>query len=254
MSDTAANQSTPDHDVYHAPPSPPEREYRPWSAGRVIAFVIGAFGALMAVSLLVIGLVGLIIDQTQRDSDGLLETEQTELVSNGYAVAASGLEVDTSVPGWLQLRSVFGDIRIVAEGTAGEPIFIGLAHEQDAADYLDTVGYDEVSRISGGNATYRPHPGTAPVSAPSEQDFWAAWTEGSGEQTLTVELDTGNWVAVVMNADGSAGVDVTASAAAELPVLPWAAIVLMVIGGAGLVIAVLVIYLAVRERRPQPTG
>jgi hypothetical protein len=221
---------------------------RPWTAGRVIAFVLGALVVLLSLGALVTGVAALVIDQSQRTSDGFVEAGPVELESNGYAVAAVGLHVDTTVPGWLQLRSVFGDIRVTAESTDGEAIFVGVAPEEAAAAYLGATAYDEVSRISGGSVTYIPHTGAAPASPPAAQDFWAAWTEGSGEQTLTVDLDTGDWVVVVMNADANAPVAVTASAAAELPVLPWMGIVLLVIGGVGVVIASLVIYLAAREQ------
>lgn len=229
---------------------PPPGPGRPWSAGRVLALVIGLLLALFSMGALVTGLVGIVIDQTQRDPDGFIETASVEFESNGYAIVATGLEVDTAVPGWLQLRSVFGDIRLTAEGTDGEPIFVGVAHEEDVAGYLAGMGYDQVIEIRHGNVTYVPHTGEAPESRPADQDIWAAWTEGSGEQSLTVDLETGRWVAVAMNADASADVQVAASAAADLPALPWVAVVLIAAGGTGLLLGAIVIYLAARERRP----
>src|SRR5690554_2372842 len=221
MSTTSSNDLTVPDPHQQSSRQVPGGEGRPWSAGKVIALVVGLVGALVAMSLLILGIVGLAIDQSQRDSTGMVGTGPVKLESDGYAVSASGLEVDTAVPGWLQLRSVFGDIRITAADTAGRPIFIGIARAADAGGYLDDLSYDEVSRVSGGTVTYLPHLGGAPESAPSDQEFWVAWTQGPGEQTLTVELDTGSWVAVVMNADASPEVDVVASVAADLPALPW---------------------------------
>lgn len=230
------------------PPPGPGQPSRPWSAGRVVALVIGSMLALFSLGIVTVGLIALVIDQTQRDPDGFIETGSIEFESNAYAITASGLQVDTNVPGWLQIRNVFGDIRLTVESTDGRPVFVGVAHEEEAAAYLSDLGYDEVRRISGRTVTYVPHLGGEPVATPDGQDFWASWTSGPGEQTLTVELETGRWVAVAMNADASAEVQVVASAAAELPVLPTAAIVLLVVGGVGLIISVVVIYLAVRER------
>jgi hypothetical protein len=248
------------------PPYPPPgsvQPSRPWSAGRIVALVIGSLIALLSLGLITVGLVALVFDQTQRDPDGFIATESISLESDGYAIAGSVLQIDTNVPGWLQARSVFGDIRLIVESTDGQPIFVGVAHEEDAAAYLADLDYDEVSRISGGSrftpfgepvtVTYLPHPGGAPQTTPADQDFWASWTSGAGEQTLTVELETGRWVAVAMNADASAEVQVVASVAAEVPALPTVAIVLLVVGGVGLLIAAFVIYLAVRER-PHPEG
>jgi hypothetical protein len=232
---------------YYPPPAEAGQPARPWSAGRVVALLIGLVVALLSLGLVTVGLVALVIDQTQRDADGFIETQSVVLESNGYAVAVSGLQVDTDVPGWLQVRNVFGDIRLTVESTDGQPVFIGVAHAEDAADYLADLGYDEVTRISGGTVTYVPHVGGAPGTPPGDQDVWTSWTAGPGEQTLTVELETGRWVAVAMNADASAEFQAVASAAADLPIMPTAAIVLLVVGGVGLVISVVIIYLAVRE-------
>lgn len=222
---------------------------RPWTGGRVTALVLGSILALVSLGLLVAGLVGLIFDQTQRDSDGFLEFGPVEFESNGYAVAAGGLTVDTSVPGWLQVDNVIGDVRLHVESTGGSPVFLGVA-EQDAVEpFLTGLAYDEVLDISGPGyaVTYTSHTGGAPATVPAEQDVWAAWTAGPGEQTLTVELETGDWVAVAMNADGTAGVGLTGTIGAEFPALAPAAITLLVVGGIGLVASAIPIYLALRR-------
>ena len=234
----------------HTPgPALPGEPARPWSAGRIIALVAGSLVALLSLGLLVSGLVALIIDQTQRDADGLVEFGPVELESSGYAITAAGLTVDTNIPGWLQVQDVIGDIRLQVESADGGPVFLGVATEGAAAPYLADLAYDEVREISGFSQTvsYTPHTGNAPASAPTEQDFWTAWTAGPGAQTLTVELETGQWVAVAMNADGTAGVDVTSAMAAELPVLTPVAVGLLVAGGLGLVLSAIPIFLAVRR-------
>lgn len=239
-------QTRPDAMPYLAAPLQPTAK-PPWSAGRVTALVIGSIVALVSLGMLASGLAALFIDQTQRDSAGFVSTGSVELESNGYAIVAAGLRVDTQVPGWLQVSDVLGDIRLQAESVDGSPLFVGVAREQDVAAYVDAIGHDEVNRVSGDEVTYRPHPGQAPPSAPTDQDIWTEWTAGPGLQTLTVEPESGRWVAVGMNADGSAEVHVTASVAAELPVLPRAAVTLLIAGAAGLLISAVPIFLAVRR-------
>lgn len=228
------------------PPGPPTR---PWTGGRITALVLGSILALVSLGLLITGLVGLIFDQTQRNSDGFLESGQVEFDSNGYAVVAGGLTVDTAVPGWLQAENVIGDIRLTVESTDGSPVFLGVADADAAEPFLADLAYDEVREITGFDykVTYTPHTGDAPAAAPSEADVWSAWTAGPGEQTLTVELEAGDWVAVVMNADGTAGVGVTGMAAAEFPALTPVAITLLVAGVIGLAASAIPIFLALRS-------
>ncbi|HEX5997133.1 MAG TPA: hypothetical protein VFY84_18500 [Jiangellales bacterium] len=229
---------------------------RPWTAGRITALVLGSILALVSLGLLVTGLIGLIYDQTQRDSDGFLVSDRVDFESNGYAVVAGGLTVDTSVPGWLQAENVIGDIRLTVESADGSPVFLGVAEQDAVQPFLADLAYDEVREISGfgHTVTYAPHTGAAPAAMPADADVWTAWTAGPGEQTVTVELEAGDWVAVAMNADGSAGVDVTGTAAAEVPILTPVAIGLLVAGAIGLAASAIPIFLALRSRttRGQP--
>jgi hypothetical protein len=144
---------------------------------------------------------------------------------------------------------VIGDIRLSVESVDGSPVFLGVAEKDAAQPYLADLAYDEVGEISGfsNTVTYTPHIGDAPAAVPTEADVWTAWTAGPGEQTLTVELETGDWVAVAMNADGTAGVDVTGTAAAEFPALTPVAITLLVAGVIGLAASAIPVFLALRN-------
>jgi hypothetical protein len=212
-----------------------------------MALVLGSVLALFSLGLLAGGVTTLAIDQTQRDSAGYFTTRTVGFESNGYAIVGSGLEIDTSVPGWLQVRDIVGELQLRVEGAGDESIFVGVAEEDAAATYLAELDYDEVSEIRGVDVTYIPHAGDAPASAPGDQDFWTVSTEGQGPQTLTFQPQSGRWVVVAMNAEGTTGVSVTASAAAEVPDLSWIAIVLLVAGGVGLMLSAPPIYLAARS-------
>nr|WP_199702003.1 DUF4389 domain-containing protein [Jiangella rhizosphaerae] len=230
------------------PPQPPAPPARRMGAGRVVALVLGSIVALGSFGLVAGGAAALIVDRTQRDSGGYLSSAQVEFSSDQYAIVGTGLDIDTDVPDWVQVRDVIGEVQIRFDAGDGD-VFVGVARESDAAAYLEGLGYDEVTRISGDDVTYREHSGTAPATEPAAQDFWTATGSGTGDQTLTFEPEDGRWVVVAMNADGGAGVDVGARVAAELPVLPWAALIVIGVGGFGLLIAALLIYLAVRRDR-----
>jgi hypothetical protein len=57
---------------------------------------------------------------------------------------------------------------------------------------------------------------------------------GAGEQSLTWDVESGDWTVVVMNVDGSAPVQVEAAAGATLPGLGWLIGGLLLAGGLGL--------------------
>ena len=79
--------------------------------------------------------------------------------------------------------------------------------------------------------------------------IWAASTQGSGSQTLDLGLEDGDWSVIVMNADGSPGVQVDVSAGAKVPYLTaigWG----LLGGGTGLLaVATLLVVLGVRGPR-----
>ncbi len=58
-------------------------------------------------------------------------------------------------------------------------------------------------------------PAPAAPSHPPTRNIWAASQQGSGTQTMNWEIEDGDWSVVVMNADGSLGVDADISAGAE---------------------------------------
>jgi hypothetical protein len=127
---------------------------------------------------------------------------------------------------------------------------VGIGPKAEVDSYLEGVGYSEVARIGPDPAdvTYRTVAGEMPSTPPAEQTFWTASEEGSGRQTLTWELEPGEWTMVIMNADASPGliVDAAAGARTEL-VVPVSLFLLLV----GLVFAALAAFmLVVAVRRP----
>ena len=98
-------------------------------------------------------------------------------------------------------------------------------------------------------ASYSRQAGERSPAAPGDERIWAASTQGAGPQTLTWDVEDGDWSIVVMNADGSPGVQADVSAGAKLAYLTeigWSAIgtgVLLLLTAVGLVV------LAVRAPR-----
>ena len=102
-----------------------------------------------------------------------------------------------------------------------------------------------------------------PPTAPIDTDIWVASAHGSGAQTLEWDLQSGQWSVVVMNADGSAGVSVDASAGARaswvLPVgigLLAGGLLVVAIGGVMVVVGVISLarHTDLDLAGPQPLG
>jgi hypothetical protein len=217
---------------------------RSWSAGRIIAIIIGCILALISLGLLAAGTAGVVIDQTQRDSDGFLMSPSERLMTSTYALVSESTDVDVDTPDWV-VDKLIGTVRIKGEGQ--KPLFLGIASEQDAAGYLDSVARAVVTEI-GRNPDYDTKSGRAPSTKPSRQTFWVASAQGTGTVTLDWDVNKGSWVIVAMNEDGSRAITADLRIGAELDAMLWISIVVLGVGllfGLG---AASLIYVGVRRR------
>ncbi len=73
------------------------------------------------------------------------------------------------------------------------------------------------------SATTQPPRERHPPS-PATARIWTAQAAGKGTQALQWTAPSGDWIVVVMNPDGSAGITVRADAGATIPALPWLAV------------------------------
>jgi hypothetical protein len=185
---------------------------------RVLSMVGAALAALLALGLLAAG--GLLLwGDAQKDEQGYLSTERERFVTNTYALATENLDADLDGADWPLDHDRYGSIRL--ELNAGKPLFAGIARTSDVSRYLAGSAHALVEDISiePFRADYRPVAGDRPPAAPGGQDFWVASVQGAGTRTLTWDVEDGDWSIVVMNADGSRGVDADVKAGAEVPFL-----------------------------------
>ena len=210
-----------------APPVPAEAApARHWSAGRIIAIVIGCILAVISLGLFAAGTAGVVIDQTQRDADGFLMSPRERFATSTYALVSETTDVDVDTPDWV-VDELIGSVRI--QGKGEKPLFLGMASEEDVAGYLDPVARAVVTDI-GRNPDYDTKPGGAPSTRPSRQTFWVASAQGTGEVTLDWDVEKGSWVIVAMNEDGSRAVTADLRIGAELDAMLWISIVLLGVG------------------------
>ena len=246
-----------------AVPDRPDRALGPstWTGGRITAVVIGSLLGLTSLGLLGGGGALLWIDQTQRDGQGFIGTGShrfgtdtfalTTRVDIGRGAVTDRLTVDGPGvfvgPGWSETVRVR-----VGAAHPGERIFVGVARTEDVARYLDGVATARITDLAGD--AYRVDGGAAPATAPGERSFWTSAGAGTGTQAIRWSLQEGSWTFVVMNADGSREVDVSADVAAKFSPLPWIATGILVAGGILLIGATLLIAVPIRRASSRTGG
>ncbi len=216
-----------------------------WGAGRIIALIAASLFALLSLGLLGAGGTAIVLDQTQRDSSGYLMTSATPFSTSTYALV-SGSYRGGAAGDWFVTRDLIGTVKLRVQST--RPVFIGIGPESAVNNYLAGVARAQGASFTNHHADFRTYPGAAPSSPPVSQSFWDARSTGSGRQTLTWHPRAGNWRIVLMNADGSAGVNSDVSIGARLPHLLAIGIAA---AGVGLVLLLFsggAMYLVVRRR------
>ena len=232
-------------------PAPPRRPHR---AARTTTVVVGALVGLLAFGLLAVGGVLLWAD-SKKDEQGYIHTDTQRFATHTAAIATDNLDLDSSGPGWLTSHDRYGHMRLEVSSRNGKPVFVGIARTKDVSSYLRGTSHATLTDVDFDpfRATYRTEPGASRPSAPAGKRIWAASARGTGPQTVTWDVKHGNWSVVVMNADGSRGVDTGVSAGADFPILSalaWGSV------GGGLVllgVASMLIVMGTTAQRRAPS-
>jgi hypothetical protein len=187
--------------------------------GRIALVVTGALAALLASGLLLGGGLAL-YGEAEKDRDGYLTTDAERFEAGTRALATENLDVDI---GGIDTGDL-GKVRLEAESRDGKDLFVGIARTSDVERYLTGVPHTTVDDVEAGpfddfHADYTRHAGQGHPESPEHAGIWAASNQGAGPQALDWEIEDGDWSVVVMNADGSLGVDADISAGADLPFL-----------------------------------
>jgi hypothetical protein len=216
------------------------------TAGRILAIVSGVLAALIALGLLAGGGVLLWAYGTKRDDDGFYPTRYERFGSTGYAVRSDDLDLGTDAD-WL--FDQLGTIRIRGRSPS-RPLFLGIGREADVERYLSGVEHEVVTDVDldPWDVTYRHESGSRQPRRPGSQTFWAA----RGRDVVTWDVENGQWVAVLMNADASRSVSADISVAAKSGLVLWSGIIVLVLGVLSAALAVFLLRLGLRSRSPGP--
>ena len=240
---------------------PPAGRPGGWSAGRVVAVVVGAVLLFASTGLLLAGGGLLWADQTQREGD-YVWSPRTEVSSNSYAVTSDDIVLDTGGMEWV-VEDVIGRARLEVEPLdAGTAIFVGVARSGAVAAYLNGVGHHRADdfgpRWDGGHmgpGMMAEVQGGPPSTPPGDVDIWVEQATGTGTQVLDWRPQDGDWTVVVMRADGGAGIDVEMRIGATAPRLGWLAGGLLAAGGVLALLGALLVAVGVhRAQHGPPAG
>jgi hypothetical protein len=246
--------TAPTAPVTHQPPAPARASWGTW---RTVLVVLGGLAALLGIGLFLAG-SALAVTTFTRDDDGYISSGEAPLRTDSHALTVREIGIAVNGPDIAASRDLLGRVRVQATSTrSGTPLFVGLARQADVERYLTGVGNDVVTDfdLSPFDPSYQRQEGGAPATPPGEQTFWAVADSGTGTNELVWNVAPGDWAIVVMNADGSAGVDADVSVGASLPVLTVVAVTLLVLGGSALATGavLIVIALGTRSRTPYTT-
>jgi hypothetical protein len=225
--------------------------------GRIALVVTGAITALVATALVLGGGLAL-YGEVQKNDDGYLTSDTHRYEADTRALATGNVDLDLHDGNWVIEPGDLGKVRLEAESRDGKPLFVGIARTTDVERYLSGVPHTTVDDVEAGpfesfDADYTRHAGNRHPVSPEHAGIWAASNQGAGTQTVDWKIEDGDWSVVVMNADGSLGVDADVSAGADIPFLNelgWTAL-----GSGSFALAIGIALLVAGLRRPSgPSG
>jgi hypothetical protein len=215
-------------------------------AGKITLIVTGSLAATLAAGLLA-GAVW--VKNADTDAAGYIVSGDHRVQTVTHAFASDDLDVDSDFD-WILDRGP----QLRVSGESDKPLFIGVARSADVERYLAGVAYDEVADLDIDPFALRTErrAGTADPTAPADQPIWIASTYGNGLQTLDWDAEGGQLSVVLMNADGSPGVDAELTFGAHIPHLTWIGIGAAIAGALFLALAAALVYLGARPAPRHP--
>ncbi|HZB48265.1 MAG TPA: hypothetical protein VE547_04165, partial [Mycobacteriales bacterium] len=183
---------------------------------KVLLIVFGAVAALLGLGLGIGGGALLAV----AGGDRYLESGEESLATPTYALVSEASILDNGSGSDADGFSV--TLRVTARSDDGAAVFVGVAPSAEVERYLAGVPYDELRNLEFSPFRYETdrHQGEQAPGPPTDGPRWTGQAVGTGDQTLEFDTRAGtDHQVVVMNADGSEGVAVTASFGLRVPFL-----------------------------------
>jgi hypothetical protein len=194
----------------------------------------------------------LVAERVLADAEGFVSLRSASINQDAYAVVAPA-RIEGAPWFWWR-HAVTLRLVVAGRGAEGKPMFVGLAERVDVERYLNGVSYAEIRRL-GVDGADRPHQprlqyetstGTTIPPAPATQAFWLENAAGSRSQRLDWRIEPGDYCVVLMNADGSRGVNAVVSLGIKAPVVLRIAAIVLGVGAVLFLLGLVAILLSAR--------
>ena len=231
------------------------------SGGKIALLVVGIIFLVGALVLMAGGGGLMWLSSTLENDNALFTSRTTSLKANSYAIVSEPFDIDWYDETYEERWGLGDFVKVKVAAESNDPsknVFVGIAREADVDDYLSGVRYHEITEWASDpfddpEVQYRLHSGSLTPSDPTNETFWEVSAHGAGRQTLGWKPEMGRWVLVIMNEDGSAGIDMSGAVGAELPWLFWLGFSLLLVGIVALIGGAVMVYFAARRPRPPVT-
>jgi len=231
------------------------------SGGKIALLVVGIIFLVGALVLMAGGGGLMWLSKILENDNPLFASRTTHLQKDSYAIVTEPFDIDWYDDSQGERWGLGDFVKVKVEAESKDPskgIFVGIARDTDVDDYLSGVTYHEITEWTSNpyedpEVDYQLHTGSLTPSDPTSEEFWEASVHGSGKQVLEWNPGIGRWVLVIMNEDGSAGIDMNGALGAELPWLFWLGFSLFLVGIVVLVGGAIMVYFAARSPKPHVT-
>src|SRR4051812_7789662 len=213
---------------------------------KVVLIVLGAIAALVGLGLLAGGVALAAVF----GPDGRFESSSERLDTPTYALVSEPVRLQSDAP----LNSDYGGVKVGLRANTNGPerVFIGIAPTAAVNAYLRGVPVDVVTEWHYSDPVQKTRVnGEAQPDPPTAQPFWTVKATGD-DARLTWKLRSGSYRLVVMNADASSGVDVSAKWRVEIPWIFPLGIGLLIAGLVAIGVGILLLVLGIRARTTPP--
>ena len=133
-----------------------------------------------------------------------------------------------------------------------KPVFVGVGPADAVDRYLAGAEFETVTDVDVRpfELTTTVHEGSTRLTSPLAESFWVAQSDGSSAAATTWKIRDGSYRLVIMNADGSPGIDVDGRFGLHVPGLTAIGRTLLGGGLGVMLIGVTVLVLGLRTRTP----
>ncbi len=209
--------------------------------GKIAAVGLGLVALMIGFGLTMVG--GTLLTVTD-GPDGVISTPDFGFRTDNVALVGDDMnlwvEPDVGAPDFFVNDF---KVSVTADSTNGKDVFIGVGPAADVRAYIGDADPDRL-RVIGDDLEVVRGSGTDTLPPPGDEDFW---TETNADGTFEWRPSTGQWALVVLNADGSAGIDTVLDVDATIPFLRPVAAVAFGLGIFGLGVGAFLLYLGVRS-------